>query len=559
MPLRRRLVVCTAVGALALTALAADTSASHLSPLASPLAADGEHTAEDVVITSLASDAIEIHGTLFRPAGASAQHPVPIVLHSHGWSGSRTTAVSAFQDFLDAGFGVLSIDQRGHGDSGGLANVEDPDLEGFDQLAVNDFVATLDWVASDEGSHRSGPPRGEAKGHERGAPHGQARGHDRHDQAATDRTRDPQMAAIGGSYGGAYQLLNALMDVKVNGDSRLDAIAPQITWFDLNRSLAPSDVARSTWLTALYAAGAGMVPKYIHEGFAYGFTTGQYPDGTVPGTHDLKGEFAQHGPVWFAEQGVQLGIPALIGQGLNDNLFNFNEAWDNYTRTLTDDARSRSLLIGYNGGHALPNVLPLGDPSAGLTGPDACSPDSFRALSIRFFQEVFAGRNPQELLPAPINLSTAAGRCIHLADLGQTESVALGPLSTAATTTGGGAPIHVPLVSGPTTVAGIATVEATLTTIGADARAFFALAKGRTPADAQVIQNNVVPIRRLLPVFRQELSFDLSGVAADLADGETLYLTISAVSDMFPVHGSRNPGVLVLEDAVVHLPLLPAP
>src|SRR3954454_7564562 len=78
------------------------------------------------------SDPVKICYTMFQPAGADARHPVPMVFHSHGWGGSRTTDPAAFTKFLDAGFGVLSLDQRGFDASGGKAHVENPDYEGRD-------------------------------------------------------------------------------------------------------------------------------------------------------------------------------------------------------------------------------------------------------------------------------------------------------------------------------------------------------------------------------------------------------------------------------------------
>src|SRR3954453_11016090 len=61
---------------------------------------------------------VQICYTLFEPAGASASHKVPMIMHSHGWGGSRTTDPASFQPFLDDGYGVLSFDQRGFGESG---------------------------------------------------------------------------------------------------------------------------------------------------------------------------------------------------------------------------------------------------------------------------------------------------------------------------------------------------------------------------------------------------------------------------------------------------------
>src|SRR3712207_8234125 len=52
----------------------------------------------------------------FKPGAASKRNRVPVVFHSHGWGGSRTTGIDSFKSYLDAGFGVLSFDQRGFGD-----------------------------------------------------------------------------------------------------------------------------------------------------------------------------------------------------------------------------------------------------------------------------------------------------------------------------------------------------------------------------------------------------------------------------------------------------------
>ena len=72
---------------------------------------------------------VKICWTVFKPARASRDHKVPFMMHSHGWGGSRTTDPAAFRRWLDAGYGVLSFDQRGFGDSGGFAHVENPRYE----------------------------------------------------------------------------------------------------------------------------------------------------------------------------------------------------------------------------------------------------------------------------------------------------------------------------------------------------------------------------------------------------------------------------------------------
>src|SRR5918997_1668175 len=115
------------------------------------------HTKTDVTVTSK-KDGTPIVISVYKPDSASATTPVPLILHSHGWGGSPTKGATSFQTELNRGYGVVSIDQRGHGDSGGQANVEDPEFEGQDMISVIDHVAGLDWVAKDRNTGRVNDP-----------------------------------------------------------------------------------------------------------------------------------------------------------------------------------------------------------------------------------------------------------------------------------------------------------------------------------------------------------------------------------------------------------------
>lgn len=479
-------------------------------------------TKEDVTVKSRA-DGTPIVISVYKPDGASAENPVPVILHSHGWGGSRTSGATAFGTELGRGYGVVSIDQRGHGDSGGQANVEDPEFEGQDMISVIDYVASLDWVAKDE-----------------------------------DRPDDPVLFAIGGSYGGGYQFVAAFTELRDLGRTRLNAIAPEITWFNLSESLAPAKVPRTVWTTLLYAAGAPMLPDYVHQAFAWGAATGQWPDGTAPGIPNLHEEFFEHGPSGHVAAGRKLNIPVLIGQGMNDNLFNFNQGWKNFEQALTDKARKKSLVVGYNGGHALPNVLPAGVAGSG----DSCSGQGgFAALRLRFFDAVRSGADTGALLPAKYNLSTTSGTCVRTARVDVRKSYPVGTdLSVTrgtATTTGAGAPQHLEIADGPLTIAGVPTLDATVTSVGADQRVFFAISVGTSPANATVVHNNTMPLRELLPVVRQRRTIELPGIAVEVPAGQKAFLTVSPISDMYAGHGSvRTPGVVTLEDMTVNLPVV---
>lgn len=503
-------------------------SAAALVAMGAPggVAHAGKHSKDDQTVKGAGGTKIAI--TVFKPAGADAAHKVPVILHSHGWAGSRETGIEGdVEALLDAEFGVVSVDQRGHGDSGGQAHVQDPELETEDMKNVIDRIASFDWVELD------GP-------------------------------NDPVLGAIGLSYGGGYQTMTTLDEIADEGRTRFNALAPQITWYDLPQSLAPQKVVRTAWNVLLYAAGARMVPEHIHRAFAWGTATNQWPDGTlygqpVPGAPNLDKVFHKHSPVGFVEKGYRIDVPMLLRQGTSDNLFPLNEGLDLFDKALTPKARSESLFVAYNGGHAFPNALPPGDPAALElgSGDDACSPKgNFTKLTIAFFKAVFAGRSTQGLLPERYNFTSLdAKKCLSLRSVDHdTLKVHLLGASSVVTTAGAGAPMQIEVAKGPLTLAGVPTLKGTLASSGLDGRAFLGLSMGSTPADARVIQNNLMPLRQVLPTIGQKFTLDLAGVAVEVPKGKSLYLTITPVSDMFFGHGSRTPAALVLSDLKLTLP-----
>lgn len=539
--MRRRALTVLTVAALAAGAMALDTP-GELVPVCT------EHEAADTVVSSQA-DGTDIAITVFRPCGASAEHQAPVILHGHGWSGSRST--SGFDAELDAGFGVVSIDQRGHGESGGEANVMDPELEAQDVKSVIDHVAALDWVLHDRNAD------------------------------GTPIADDPVLFAMGGSYGGGYQTITALTELRESGHTRFNALAPEITWYDLPQSLAPNGVPRSEWNTVLYGAGVALaeVAPFVHEAFAWGASTGQWPDGTILGEPDPAGAvpntdaiFHAHSPAAFVEQGIRIDVPVLWRQGISDTLFPLNEGLHNFTRTLTDDARQHSIFVGYNGGHVLPTVYPtLTDGS----GRDACSFDGFGDLRLAFFQAVLDGADdPSAVLRAGhdglarYNFTTDGGEsCVRTDALPAGEAHAAGEDVVVVedawmSTTGPGAATYVELegVTGPTTIAGIPLLEGQVSTPGVDQRMFFGLARGTSVADAQLIQNNLMPLRVTTPTtsIQEAFEIELPGISVDLAEGEKLFLVVTPFSEQFYGHGSnRTPGWMGFTDLAVTLPVVP--
>ena len=487
--------------------------------LAVPASAEEPHVATDACIPSVPetdpADAgpVDICVTVFKPGFASNAFKVPMVLHSHGWGGSRSKSLSSFQAYLDAGFGVISIDQRGHGESGGKAHVEDPAFEGEDIIRVIDFAASLDWVKL------NGP-------------------------------NDPVLGAIGGSYGGGYQMVGAFTEIMKTGSTRFDALVPEITWFSLNESLAPQEVVRTTWVAALYGVGARQHTTQVHAGFAEGSATGRWPA-------TMDEFFRNNGPAFHVREGRQLDIPVLFGQGLTDNLFPLDQGLKNYDQALTDNARRQSVFVGYNGGHALPNAVPAGYGSGGdgcskTLAPGDPSIDSFGELARQFLVENLQGGVPVITGHGQYHLTTAGGGCLTVDSVAATRTYDAGQIVT---TAAGGAPQAIKLADGPLTIAGMPTLDATVTALGLDARAFFALSVGTSAADARVIQHNVLPVREESLNLGARRTVELPSVAAQVPAGQSLFLTISPVSDMFAAHGSRTPGALLLQDTKVNVPV----
>ncbi len=462
---------------------------------------------------------VRICYSIFRPARATAERRVPMVMHSHGWGGSRTTDPAEFASLTRAGYGVISYDQRGFGASGGKAHVENPAYEGKDVRALVRLVSRLRWVKQD------------AKG-------------------------DPRLGAIGGSYGGGYQYLGAFESLRVKGKPVFDALAPEITWHDLSQSLAPEGVVRTEWALALSAAAlpTQALPERIYKALVEGVVTGTWPDGSVPGTENLVRFFERNGPRWHVERGRRLDIPVLMGQGTTDSLFPLQQGLANWQRAITKRARKQSIFVGYNGGHVLPALLPRGvdvtsDPcSRKLGGGD------FRALTVRFF-DARLKRRPTALRGfGKVHLATPQSRCTTVSSVAPDRRVAVG---TVATTAGpAGAPVPYAVARGPIRIAGSPHLTGRVTALGVDSRAFYGLAVGTSPLDARLVQNNVLPHREVDPVTGVTRRIVLPSVAVDVPAGKTLYLIASPFSDTFAGMGSRAPGAVVIDDTVVSLPVV---
>ena len=318
--------------------------------------------------------------TVMEPAELVAGESYPLILHGHGYGGSRSKTPDAFQQRLrDAGYYLISIDQRGFGESSNTVRVMSPDFEG------QDLVGVLDWAENLEGLARRA--NGKMK-----------------------------VGSYGGSYGGMYQWLLAGADP----EERLRVIAPDIAPYDLTYALDPNEVIKSGWVLALVAAGEVPIlglattgdPRVIvddvleqvqraeglredpviYEAAVRGALTNRIPDAALNlfRYHSLR-FFCENEPAG-SQDGFTIGVPdplevapgglhkidALITQGFRDTLFNFNDAANSYDclKALGGDVR----LLTHQTGHILPASLG----TAGLEDP---LDPFYAALTLPAFQD----------------------------------------------------------------------------------------------------------------------------------------------------------------------------
>ena len=352
---------------------------------------------------------------------ASGAHP--LILHGHGFGGARNT--SGFANYRDQGYAVISIDQRGFGDSSGTVRVMDPDFEGRDLVQILDWAEqNLDYLAwRDEGSILKPFVARPA------------------DAQSVARGANLLVGAIGSSYGGGYQFLLQNVDAK----ERLDAMAPDIAWHDLRWSLNPGDVIKTGWDLLLVAGGTagsygpglqnqepptqrGLDP-YILETLARGAATGEFPREALEWFRyhspsywcGLNGQPAmpyavrEHAPFdpnvmitgqlealpGSNQRTGQPALPVLISQGMKDTLFNFNDAWWNFQCMAArgDDVR----LITHQSGHLLPLI------QAG--GNNDCGGRSRGTATVQWFGEKLRGSEEATALRG-----TEEAVCLSLAD-----------------------------------------------------------------------------------------------------------------------------------------------
>lgn len=465
----------------------------------------------DIVLDSDV-DGEAIAFTVHEPDELTGGVTYPLILHSHGYGGSRQATRPAdgsfIGQFLNNGYGVLSLDERGHNDSGGTIRILDPALEGQDWLQTLDWAETnLDWLQYD--ASKADTTVG-----------GMGRG-------------NPVMGAIGGSYGGGYQHLIYAIDP----EERLDALAPDITWYDLRYSLFPGGVFKSFWGSAL--SGVGNQPgnnqdMQLNQALVQALTTNTITEENLEllYQHSLRSHCEGNNPFTF---GNLRPIDAFYSQSQLDTLFNLNDLVGNYQciNALGGDVRLMTKAVG----HGIDN----GD------GADVCGSLARSPATLAWYNEKLKGQTgaadhipelcfnlgpagTDGVLPAAVPIGGVAAPQVVVDNFVAQEGsaqIAYGDLYTAP--------------AGGAALAGIPDITLSLTDpSGANALGdpivFFGLgvrpAGGSNPL--QAINNQYRPFRGF-----GDYDDQLNGITARLNEGDTVVLMVlAAQASQFPGSGS---------------------
>jgi ABC-2 type transport system ATP-binding protein len=486
------LILATIVTAFAITESPA--------PGASEADQDIVITIHDDTVTSF--DGTEIKITVFRP---ELDEDLPVVLHSHGWSGSRTTSLGGIvEDLVLSGYGVISIDARGHGESGGQAHVHNRHVEVKDFQAVLDYASELDWVLEDD-----------LEVHEKNIVAG----------------------AVGGSYGGGYQLMTASFD------PRLNALVPEMTWNDLTYSLAPNGAIKTVWVSALYglahASGTRIIDE-INDWFLEAYLTNGFPDEAFDHFKDSSPE----------PQDIRAHV--LLQQSFMDTLFNVNEGLANHQALLENAGEDDYEIVfwSYLGGHVSPTGgLPWQAPDSIMSSP--CG--DMNEITVAWFDRHLKGLNVEP--PAPVSYALESGGCITRDTTDPDDVISVDLPQVAAPQGTGSLVLPLLTIEEETHIAGIPQISFSATGLH-DTILHASLAVAAGPSGPHVINHQVTGMRFDATLDGAPQDFDMNAVATKLLPGDVLVLRLDAASEQYIAHGNRTPGAVLLDDITVHLPIV---
>ncbi|MFG2961644.1 CocE/NonD family hydrolase [Streptomyces sp. NPDC048288] len=220
----------------------------------------------------MAVDGVRLDTSFFTTSGTGRR---PAVLLAHGFGGSKDDMRAEAEHLARDGYAVLTWSARGFGRSTGKIGLNDPKGE------VADVSRLIDWLAKQP-------------------------------QVELDKAGDPRVGMAGGSYGGAISLLTAAYD------SRVDAIAPSITYWNLAEALFPNGVFKKLWAGIFFNTGGGCAnfQPALCQMYDRVAESGK-PDAAAVKLLEERSPSAV---------GSRVKVPTLLFQGQTDSLFTLSQS-----------------------------------------------------------------------------------------------------------------------------------------------------------------------------------------------------------------------------------------
>lgn len=261
--------------------------------------------------SAIDSTPVKIDSRVYIPS----QTPAPAVILAHGFGGSKESVSSQAELLQSNGYVVLTYSARGFGKTNALISMNSPEFEIADAKALVDFLAN-------------------------------------HKAVKKESSNDPVVAVAGGSYGGALALLLA------GYDSRIDALASDITWNDLEKALfdQSSDsisegVFKEMWTGYFFSVGMATPPQFVNECGRFSLQWClAYQEATSGNklSSQAKALMFQSSPASVASE---IKVPALLMTGQADSLFNFKQTLATAKQIQAADSNTPLKLIWHAGGH----------------------------------------------------------------------------------------------------------------------------------------------------------------------------------------------------------------
>jgi ABC-2 type transport system ATP-binding protein len=233
--------------------------------------------------------------------------PCPGVIVNHGFLGNWHDSSGMVNELAAHGYVVLRYSSRGFGETPGEVDLMGP-------KETQDLLDAVHWLNN---------PKSPVVG---------------------GMVRKNRIGQFGGSYGGAHAWALA-----ASGDPAVRTTIPTATWTDIYDALVPNGVMLLAYANGFYASGygpsAGLLASKLstQQNYSQNLHRWMAEVNSGVGLADAKAGMAQR------SVGTNYGrvkIPVFIIQGLNDGLFNMNQAVDAYQAIRAHKVKARLYLGG---------------------------------------------------------------------------------------------------------------------------------------------------------------------------------------------------------------------